>query len=254
MRTAVITGLGAALATCLGGTIASAQDTDPTTTTTTTTTPYTTPYQQRDISEQQRGVNPPRNAFELTLRGGYSQGFGRWRGGSGGELPDLANAGGNIELGTSYRMTPRSSAGVLFQYGQYSGEQSNTTVRGFVTGLDYTFHIRPGERVDPWVSAGVGYRFLWNVPDSAPNTMLHGFQLARITAGLDAVVTDDLAFGPYVGADLNMFLWQVGPGPDGEIPNNGRVSTFVSAGVSGRFDIGGTRDRRVPAATYTGLR
>lgn len=252
MRSSVAAALGIGLAICLSGTWASAQTT--TTTTTTTTAPYTTtPEYQRDLAEEQRQVHPPRNAFELNVRGGYSQGFGRWRGGAGGSIPDLANAGGNVELGASYRATPHSSAGVLLQYNQYSGDQSNTTVRGMVAGLDYTYHARPGERVDPWLSLGVGYRFLWLVPNNESNTLLHGFQLGRITAGLDAVVTDDMAFGPYVGADLNMFLWQVGPGPDGQIPDNGRLSTFISAGVSGRFDLGGTRDRRLPPI-YTSAR
>jgi hypothetical protein len=45
-----------------------------------------------------------------------------------------------------------------------------------------------------------------------------------------------------VGADLTLFLWQNPEGPAGnrEI-DDPRVSTFVYAGLQGRFDIGGER-------------
>jgi len=250
MRYSILTGLVAGAALSVAALPANAQDT----TTQYSNQPVTTAPSSYsgEIWQGERPINPPRNAFELNVRGGYNQGAGRFSGNSGGAVTDITNAGGSVEIVPSYRMTPHSSVGVLAQYNQYSSDQQNTTVRGLATGLDYTYHIRPGYRADPWVSAGVGYRFLWVNPGEAPNTLLHGFQLARVTIGLDAAVSDDVALGPYVGADLSMFLWQRTPnGNNEQIPENGRVSTFVSAGIAGRFDIGGTRDRS-SSAVYTG--
>lgn len=255
MNTPIHAGLGVGLAVCLSGVLVGTRATGQTGAQPYSHQPvtgpptYTSSY-QGEVPEIERGVHPPRNAFELGLRAGYDQPFGRFSGQTGGSVANLTDAGGSVAILPSYRMTPHSSIGVLAQYAQYNSDVPDTTVRGLAGGLDFTYHILPGERADPWLSLGAGYRLLWQNPGDAPNTMLHGFQLARVNVGLDAVVSDDVAIGPYVGADLTMFLWQVGPGPDGQIQDNGRLSTFLNAGLSGRFDLGGTRDRTTTMPTY----
>jgi hypothetical protein len=266
MRSSVKTGLAVGVACCLSGSLALAQDNTTTTTvnpntgtTTTTTAPtygttttYDTQQYDRDIAE--KGIHPPRNAFELQVRGGYNQPFGRFSRFNGGSVTDVTQAGGDVNLGLSLRGTPHSSIGVTGGYGQYGSDQPGTAIRSVVAGLDYTYHAMPDQRLDPWLSVGVGYRAMWIDPNNQQATMLHGFQLARVMLGLDAVATDDMAFGPYIGADLNMFLWQSGPVQNNDIPGRGRVATFVSAGVSGRFDMGGTRDRRAPVVASSAHR
>lgn len=63
--------------------------------------------------------------------------------------------------------------------------------------------------------------------------MRHGFELASAKVGYDVRLTEDFAFAPIVGADLNLFLWE-GPAATGSAEG----ATFVYAGVQGRFDFG----------------
>jgi hypothetical protein len=76
--------------------------------------------------------------------------------------------------------------------------------------------------------------------------LTNGFEFAKVVAGLDLRFTQDVAVAPVVGADANVFLWQ--SGVNQTAINNPRVSTFVFAGVRGRFDVAGVRrDAAAPA-------
>ena len=106
--------------------------------------------------------------------------------------------------------------------------------------------MNPFERVDPWVRLGAGYRMLWatGVPN-AVDTLWHGFQVAKLDLGLDLRTDQNIAIGPTVGVDLSYFVWTNPSGAVGdiEIPNK-RFVPFVYAGMEGRFDLGGSRERR----------
>lgn len=107
-------------------------------------------------------------------------------------------------------------------------------------------HVRPYDRIDPWVGLGTGYRMLWIVPEGPGNNVLHhGLELVRAKVGLDIRVSRDVALGPVIGGGVNLFLWRNPEGPVGNtvIPDK-KVSTFLFAGVQGRFDIGGQRVER----------
>jgi hypothetical protein len=73
----------------------------------------------------------------------------------------------------------------------------------------------------------------------------HGLQLARAQVGLDVRVSRDVAIGPMIGGDIDLFIWRNPEGAAGNaaIPDK-ELSTFVFAGVQGRFDVGGTRVER----------
>lgn len=195
-----------------------------------------------------RAVVPaPRNAFEIGVSTGYTQGFGHLENGM--RVGAFAGAALGLGLNLSYRVSPMFSIGVASQYQTFNPANElgrDARVRGMSVGLDATFHMAPYRRLDPYVSLGTGYRFMWVMPKGSNNDVLaHGFQLARVNVGLDMRVSKDVAIGPMIGADLNMFAWNDSEGSKGnrQIEDKG-VSTFIYTGLQGRFDVAGSREPR----------
>jgi hypothetical protein len=85
--------------------------------------------------------------------------------------------------------------------------------------------------------------------NDVPDTLWHGFQFAKLDVGMDLRSSEDFAIGPTIGVDLSQFMWR---NPTGDAENQEiegkRVVPFVYGGLQGRFDIGGTRERRVEYA------
>ena len=96
------------------------------------------------------------------------------------------------------------------------------------------FHQRSASRAE----AGVGYRLLWEVPNIGPTLTTHGFDVGKLRAGIDFRMDENVAIGPMIGADATLFLFQDFPNVQTNI-SDPTVSTFVYAGLQGRFDIGG---------------
>lgn len=187
-------------------------------------------------------VMAPANAFEIQVGTGYSQGFGPQIP-SKGSLPSTSlNRGGlGMGLGLAYRATPNSSVGVM---GSYSMQDSakGAQLRSATASLDATYHANPYQRLDPFLSLGTGYRLLWDRPSSgAPDTLTHGFQLARASVGVDVRLSKDIAIAPTIGGDVNMFLWRNAQGQSTQSIQHPKVNGYLFAGVSGRFDLGGRR-------------
>ena len=191
-------------------------------------------------------LRAPSKAFELGVDGGYTQGFGRMHAGRG--VGDVAGAGGTLGVNLGYRIDPRWSVGVNGRYegfGAGQREPSGTTVRGTSAGVQGTYHTAPYSRLDPYVTFGTGYRALMETPrGNAPTTVTHGFELARVELGLDVRASESVSISPVLGADLNMFMWRTGGGAETAQLTDRGVSTFVFAGVKGRFDFGGTREAK----------
>ena len=186
----------------------------------------------------------PENAFEIGLGGGYTQGFGGID--TGLKVQDLSHAGFAPELTLGWRATPGVMVGISGQYQEFKADNDlarGTNTRGFSAGIDAQFHGAPYVALDPWVGIGAGYRALYLTPDGADNnSTLTGFQLAKVRVGADVRVSDSVALGPVIGADLNMFVWRNPEGATGNIElANKRLNTFVFAGLQGRFDLGGSR-------------
>lgn len=193
-------------------------------------------------------MRAPRSAFEIGLNTGYTQGFGSIADG----LPvgRVADAGIGFGLDLAYRVSPMFSIGLAGQFQEFSPDtkiKAGTDVRGVTTTLLSTVHFSPYDTLDPFVQIGAGYRMLWTLPPGKNNDVLtHGFQLAKLNLGLDVRVSKDVALGPMVGADLNLFLWT---NPEGSVGNrkieDTSISTYIYAGLQGRFDIGGTREAKI---------
>ncbi len=77
--------------------------------------------------------------------------------------------------------------------------------------------------------------------------MLHGFEVGRLTAGLDVRVSHDFALGRFVAAYVNVFLWHRERDRGTTTVSSPRPTTFVFAGLGARFDLGGVR---VPAHSH----
>jgi hypothetical protein len=187
----------------------------------------------------------PRNAVELTLGAGYTQGLGQIQKGGANNINDVANGGIGLDLGIGYRFTPNLALAIDGQYQELNTANTSNTAssaRGAAFGVDGTYHFMPNRRFDPWVRVGTGYRLLWSVPTAGRNVLFHGFDLVRGSVGVDIKNTADFAIGPMVGADLNTFLWQRPDGGTNTTISDPRVNTFVYAGVQGRWDMGGTRE------------
>jgi hypothetical protein len=191
----------------------------------------------------------PKQAFELDVSTGYSQGFGGIDARPGAAMANVASGGIGVGIGLGYRAMPELSVAGTLQYQELAAapeQPLGTRVRGAGVGVEGKLHLRPYDRIDPWVGLGAGYRMLWVAPEGAGNNVLnHGLELARAKVGLDVRVSRDVALGPVIGGDVNLFIWRNPEGPAGNtvIPDK-KVSTFLFAGVQGRFDIGGQRVER----------
>jgi hypothetical protein len=205
---------------------------------------------QRVADVARAPIRAPRGAFELGVEAGYTQGFGSVSRGRG--VGDVAGAGATVGLAAGARLTPRWSLAGRVGFEGYGASEllgPGASVRGGSAGISGTFHAAPYERLDPTITLGTGYRALIESPvGTAPSTITHGFELGRLELGLDVRASESVAISPVIGADLSMFAWRTGGGAETAALTNKTLSTFVFAGVKGRFDLGGTREEK-PAET-----
>jgi hypothetical protein len=187
-------------------------------------------------------LSAPTNALELSVGTGYTQGFGSLQSGVG--MPSVASPGIGVDVGVGYRINPKFAVLVAGQYQELTAERA-TGARGLTGSLAAQYHFAPLQRLDPWVEVGTGYRMLWETQNIGPTLLTHGFQLARVRVGVDFRAGEQVAIGPMIGADANLFLFQDIPGAQTNI-SDPTVNTFVFAGLQGRFDVGGGKTSGPP--------
>lgn len=192
----------------------------------------------------QQYVAPPRNALELTIGTGYTQGFGSLYRGLG--VPSVAREGIAVDLGLGYRIDPHWMIGITGEYQDLDAQRA-ASARGVTAGVQAAYHFSPSSRVDPWAALGTGYRWLWEHNDAPSTTVTtQGLQIGRLTLGVDIRMSPQFAIAPVIGADLDVFLAQ-----NSAAVTDARTSTFVYAGLLGRFDVSGHPEqvaRRAPVA------
>jgi hypothetical protein len=198
----------------------------------------------------------PRRAFEYGINLGYTQGFGPLQGER--VVSDLAAAGVGVGADLGYRVNPGWSVQASGQYNQFKTsdtERNPIDARGALFGIGTTFHMMAYERIDPWVGMGTGYRLLWKAPEGPDNnTLYHGFEFAKVQVGLDVRASKDVVLGPFVGGDLNYFVWKKPEQIEqNQMISDKRVNGFIFAGVQGKFNAGGTRESR-PSRTMVSQR
>lgn len=183
----------------------------------------------------------PSRALEIGVQAGVTQPFGditKTR-----RVADLVDAGFGASFEIGYRATPRWTFSAWGHFHESSADDSfvsNVALRGAAAGLSATYHAVAFQSADAFLSFGSGYRMLWIVPEGEENRVLHGVDIARVAAGIEFRVTPRVSFGPVVGADLDVLLWD-DPGSISfsEPLSDPRALTFLFAGVDGRFDLGG---------------
>ena len=216
--------------------------------------------QETRESYLQQRVRAPSHALELKVGTGYTQGFGTIAPGRG--IDNVAGAGLGVGAEIDYRLSRPWSLGVEGQFQEFNNAQ-NSWARGLAANIGGTYHFEPVLRGDPWVRLGTGYRLLWESdPSGLPRVVVlrHGFDLVTAKVGYDVRVSEDVALGPVLGADLDMFVWEAPSNAPYTAMSNPQVGTFIYAGLQGRFDIGGTRDgaaepvaKRQPAPESKGV-
>jgi len=204
---------------------------------------------QPPASETSDATAPMKNAVELTIGTGYTQGFGNVATNQP-KLSDVAKAGGIVQGGVRYRIIPQLTLGVYGSWGMFGrGDQADPTGHEYTStaGVQADWHFLPGgSEFDPWVSLGSGWRGYWMTADRG-TTAMHGMEIAKLQVGLDYRIDQHVAISPVIGADLSTFFSQ--STPDTQAFRNlssPDVNTFVFAGLQGRFDIPtGTDSSRV---------
>jgi hypothetical protein len=204
-------------------------------------------FAQPESSETTTGFDHPvpavKNAVEIGVAVGYTQGGGKLGGGMG-NLEDVSHQGGTVELSLGYRILPQLSVGAYGSFAQYSrGDaiDSNTDVLGATAGIQTAWHIRPARSVDPWLSFGAGWKSLWFSPSNGSTTSLQGIELARLQLGVDYRLSKDIAIAPVIGGSISTFVSQDMTMANQTEINDKKVSLTGFAGLSGRFDLGGVR-------------
>jgi hypothetical protein len=186
----------------------------------------------------------PVSAWELTVGQGYNQGFGEVSEG-GTKLQKLAGGGPSLQLGFGYRIDPRLFVGVYAEGARYfeSNEvPDHTEIYGTAFGVQANWHFMPFSRVDPWASLGVGFRAYWIDREETRTEALFGFDVARVRIGADYQLGPSTRVGPMIGATLATFSARLNPTTDElEGIDDPHFTSFVFAGLQGRFEIGGKR-------------
>ena len=189
-------------------------------------------------------------AFEVAVSAGYLQPLGSLS--SSTAIGDVTGVGFVTGVDVGYRITPHWAVLAGGQYHLSGGGAVTSSARGFAAQIGAAYHVWPDCFPDAYFALRSGYRLLWeNLPNANDDVLVHGFDVARLELGIDYRASKNLAIGPVLTADFNVFAWRDPEnGPSTPIDAK-RVSAFVAASLVGRFDLGPAR-AALPTATGSG--
>jgi hypothetical protein len=161
---------------------------------------------------------------------------------SGRQIQDFAGAGLQLGLDLGYRLSPMFALGVYGTFAEYNNQTAldGANFRSVTAGIQGAWHMRPFRSIDPWVTLGSAWRGNWYVPEVGGITSIQGWQLARLQVGADFRLAREIALGPYVAGDVNLMFSERLPNTDFRGFDGTPTYASFTAGVLGRFDIGGT--------------
>lgn len=159
----------------------------------------------------------PPEAIELTVASGYR---------TIGTRSDVFAAGG---IAAGVGIASRISRASLGLTGEYAELDARSNVRSANVDVAATYHVRPNAGLDPWIGAGIGYRYVRHDDVSA-----HGIELLRVMLGADVRGSQILAAGPTLGFELDVFPWTP---PGVGSPPSSRWYAVAFIGIQGRFDV-----------------
>jgi hypothetical protein len=190
----------------------------------------------------------PSNAFEIGGTVAYTQSWGKLTDEVspqgqvfGRNIQDFAGAGIQFELDLGYRVSPMISVGAFGTFSQYhnSTPLDGADFRSVQAGLLGGLHLRPYRAFDPWITLASSWRGNWFVPEVGGITSRQGWEVARVQFGTDFRLAPQVALAPYVGGGLNLVFNEKLPNIDSRSVGTPVYFAF-SAGILGRFDIGGS--------------
>lgn len=190
-------------------------------------------------------VPAPSDAFELGVSASYTQPFGELA--SGENIAKMLDAGAAFWIDLGYRIDPRVSIGTSLLFHESSPDTAmgvGNSFHGTSATVSLTYHALPHDAIDPYVSAGTGYRVLVSALRGANNDLTtHGPQLGRLLVGVDFRTSVSVAMGPFLGADVSAFLWQANEANGQHVTIRApSAHTFIYAGFGARFDVSGRRE------------
>jgi len=189
-----------------------------------------------------RRVQVERGALEVQLSGGYQQGVGSIGGEFGSHVQDVAGVGAGADIGVGYRLSPRWMIGGYANGAWYTGKNDTTSLHSYTIGAQGQLHLRARRAIDPWIGIGVGYRTFSFTPGGQSTSTHQAIELPRFLLGVDYRVSYLFSVGPFLGAGISLFLDEPRPGhPEW---TSSTIASFISLGVSARFDLFGEEDYR----------
>jgi hypothetical protein len=190
----------------------------------------------RNPSRFQRRVAAPSHALELSLAAGYDQGVGALGGTASPHVQDVAGIGAGMNLGVGYRFSPRIGVAAFGAGALYTAIAPIDRARSLAVGVRGSWHFRPYRSVDPWISVGAGYRLFWDSLPGADSTVRKAIQALALGIGVDYRLSPEFGIGPFISGDLSFFFRESLPDrPSTAVSVS--LSSFVSAGISARFDF-----------------
>jgi hypothetical protein len=144
-----------------------------------------------------------------------------------------------IQLDALYRATPKVAIGAYLSNGLgLAGEvcdgAADCSARVTRLGVQVTYSFR-GERVLPWIGAGIGYE--WStVDDGSTKGTFTGFELLNLQCGGDYKVNEHLSVGPYVMLSISQFE-ELDLGGDLRPISDKKLHEWLSLGLRGKLDL-----------------
>jgi hypothetical protein len=195
--------------------------------------------------------------FELGGRVGYGLPFGK-AADNDSDLKDSISGQVPLWLDVGYRVAPNVMVGGYFSYGfgllgnelEDLCDVGDCSTHDMRLGGQLQFHVQPGQEVDPWFGAGVGYEWLTfvissDVSDTDLSITGHGFEFLNLQAGLDFVVGNG-GIGPFMAFTLGQYDTTssscsgdcAGVDEDSESIDDKALHQWLFFGVRGTFVLG----------------
>jgi hypothetical protein len=200
-------------------------------------------------------ANAEGKGFELGLRTGYSLPIGKVADNALGDISDTVSGVVPLWVDLGYRVTPHVMVGGYFAYGfaLLAGDLKDScdasgldcSAHQIRLGAQVHYHFQPGQSLDPWIGAGIGWEWLGETLSAGgrdAGSTLSGVEFLNLQGGLDFLLGDarNFGLGPFVALSMGEFgsvscstSGGVNPGCPSDLDKT--VHEFFTFGVRGSF-------------------
>jgi hypothetical protein len=119
---------------------------------------------------------------------------------------DFISAGPGFQLELALGVSRSVAVGGWGQMLMLDGSDdcSDCSARSFAGGLFVRYHLVQGQRFDPWMSAGLGYRST-TIDLGTDDVQYGGVEWLRVQVGGDWYAFPNVGFGPYMELDMGRY-------------------------------------------------